>query len=49
MRAAFYLGARKFTIGEVAPPRPGPAEAFKQQRPEVTPAAEGRVELTITS
>jgi (R,R)-butanediol dehydrogenase / meso-butanediol dehydrogenase / diacetyl reductase len=32
MRAAFYLGARKFTTGEVAPPRPGPEEALLRVR-----------------
>jgi (R,R)-butanediol dehydrogenase/meso-butanediol dehydrogenase/diacetyl reductase len=32
MRAALYLGARKFTTGEVAPPRPGPEEALLRVR-----------------
>ena len=48
MRAAFHPGARRFTTGEVAPPRPGPEEAFKPQRPEATPAAEGRADGICT-
>ena len=32
MRASFYQGARTFTIGEVATPRPGPDEALLRVR-----------------
>jgi len=32
MRAAFYQGARTFTTGEMAPPRPGPDDALLRVR-----------------
>src|SRR5947209_15800144 len=32
MRAAFYQGARTFTTGEMAPPRPGADEALLRVR-----------------
>jgi threonine dehydrogenase-like Zn-dependent dehydrogenase len=32
MRAAFYKGTRRFTTGEMAPPRPGPDDALLRVR-----------------
>jgi (R,R)-butanediol dehydrogenase / meso-butanediol dehydrogenase / diacetyl reductase len=32
MRAAFYQGTRRFTTGEMAPPRPGPDDALLRVR-----------------
>src|SRR2546422_10403123 len=32
MRAAFYQGARTFTTGEMAPPKPGPDDALLRVR-----------------
>ena len=32
MRAAFYQGARTFTTGEMAPPRPGADDALLRVR-----------------
>ena len=43
MRAAFYQGARTFTTGEMAPPRPGPDDALLRVRRVVICGLDHRV------